>query len=341
LLFLPAFALSLLDGATGYKISFNLAVSLSQSLISSSNAQCWYNNATCTVSGISGICANNTASCCPGGTLTSGLCPGTTSIQCCTSPTCNTPSGSGTCVQTAACTGTSYSGYCAGPTNIQCCVKGSPAAGNYGTDVSTAVSTTNFTCMKNSNYNWVVVRAYRSSDTVDTNACNNLNNARSVGITARDAYIFPCPKCSSTGSAQVAACVNNLKSCASTSWSAFLWLDIEDTSYWTTNTTTNRNFFESMVSGCNSAGIRCGVYTSQSQWTPIMGSYNGGSSMKLWYPRYQSPPQPNFNEFTPFGGWNTPFAKQYVGDTTLCGVGVDLNWTPNTPSPFEKELSIL
>jgi len=86
-----------------------------------------------------------------------------------------------------------------------------------------------------------------------------------------------------------------------------------------------------MVSGCTSAGVRCGVYTSSTQWSPIMGTYNGGSTMRLWYPRYQNPPQPNFNDFTAFGGWSTPWAKQYVGDTTICGVGADLNWTPNTP----------
>jgi len=98
--------------------------------------------------------------------------------------------------------------------------------------------------MKNSNpsYNWVVVRGYRSNGQVDANACASLNNARTAGITARDAYIFPCPKCASTGAQQVQACVNNLKSCASTSWSGYLWLDVEDTTYWTT-TTANRQFF--------------------------------------------------------------------------------------------------
>jgi lysozyme len=59
--------------------------------------------------------------------LTSGYCPGSSDIQCCTSPTCSTPSGSGTCLQTSACSGTSYAGYCSGPSDIQCCVSGSPS----------------------------------------------------------------------------------------------------------------------------------------------------------------------------------------------------------------------
>ena len=48
---------------------------------------------------------------CCGGTTTSNLCPGSSDIKCCTSNPCSTPSGSGTCEQTSACSGTSYSGY--------------------------------------------------------------------------------------------------------------------------------------------------------------------------------------------------------------------------------------
>jgi len=301
-------------------------------------SQCWYQSATCTVGSTLGFCGNNTASCCPGGSITAGLCPGPSNIECCTSPTCNTPQGSGICIATSACTGTAVAGYCEGPSNLQCCVKGAPT-GHYGVDVSELISTSSFTCLKNNNpsFDWVVMRAYRSTGSVDPNACNTLNNARSAGISVRDGYIFPCPTCGTTGSSQIAATVSNLKSCASASWSGVLWLDIEGTQYWSTSTTTNQNFFNSLVSGCNSQGIKCGVYTSSSQWSPIMGSsFNGGSALLLWYPHYQSPPQPNFNDFASFGGWTSPFAKQYAGDDTLCSAGVDLNWTPNTPDSREE-----
>jgi len=64
----------------------------------------------------------------------------------------------------------------------------------------------------------------------------------------------------------------------------------------------------------------------------IMGSsFTGGDKLPLWYPHYQSPPQPNFNDFAAFGGWTKPFAKQYAGDSTVCSADVDLDWTPNTP----------
>ena len=45
------------------------------------------------------------------------------------------------------------------------------------------------------------------------------------------------------------------------------------------------------------------------------------------YPRYAHyDDNPSFSDFSPFGGWNKPSIKQYAGDKTECGVGVDLNY---------------
>ena len=73
-------------------------------------------------------------------------------------------------------------------------------------------------------------------------------------------------------------------------------------------------------------GLHLGVYTSRSQWEPIMGDWNGGSSFPLWYAHYDN--NPSFSDFSPFGGWNQPAIKQYVGDAVVCGAGVDKNWYP-------------
>lgn len=89
---------------------------------SSSVQSCSYSD-TCRVGGIDGICVSKKSGCCSGD-LTSGYCPGSSDIQCCTSNSCTTPQGSGECVQTSACSDTSYAGYCSGPSDIQCCVKG-------------------------------------------------------------------------------------------------------------------------------------------------------------------------------------------------------------------------
>lgn len=84
---------------------------------------CGY-EATCSVGGIEGVCVSISAGCC-NGAVTSGLCPGSSDIRCCTNNPCSTPSGSGVCKQTSACSGTSVPGYCSGPSDLQCCVSGS------------------------------------------------------------------------------------------------------------------------------------------------------------------------------------------------------------------------
>jgi hypothetical protein len=75
------------------------------------------------VGGVEGVCVSVSAGCC-GGTTTSGLCPGSSDIRCCTNNPCSTPQGSGTCKQTSACSGTHVAGYCSGPSEVQCCIGG-------------------------------------------------------------------------------------------------------------------------------------------------------------------------------------------------------------------------
>lgn len=35
---------------------------------------------------------------------------------------------------------------------------------------------------------------------------------------------------------------------------------------------------------------------------------------------------PAFSDFSAFGGWSSPHAKQYAGDVTQCSLGVDKNY---------------
>ena len=130
-------------------------------------------SATCNVGGIDGVCVSISAGCCSG-TATSGLCPGSSDVQCCTSAACTTPSGSGTCEQTSACSGTTVSGYCTGPSDIQCCVDGSPppsgscsyscgtnsassySTGSNGVNMITAFEGFSSTCYKDSVGVWTI-----------------------------------------------------------------------------------------------------------------------------------------------------------------------------------------
>ena len=79
-----------------------------------------------------------------------------------------------------------------------------------------------------------------------------------------------------------------------------------------------------MVNAANSLGVKLGIYTSASQWEPIMGSYSGGSAYPLWYAHYDDVKA--FSDFRAFGGWSKPAIKQYKGTTAMCDGSVDLDW---------------
>eukprot|EP00456_Euglypha_rotunda_P063633 TRINITY_DN538_c0_g1_i2.p1 TRINITY_DN538_c0_g1~~TRINITY_DN538_c0_g1_i2.p1 ORF type:complete len:130 (+),score=11.43 TRINITY_DN538_c0_g1_i2:351-740(+) len=101
-----------------------------------------------------------------------------------------------------------------------------------------------------------------------------------------------------------------------------IWLDIEGTQYWSSSTSNNQAFFNSMVSECKSLGIPCGVYSSASQWNPIFGSgFTGGSSLPLWWADWNN--EACTAGMSSFGGWTKYSMQQYVGDTTLCSFSID------------------
>ena len=198
-----------------------------------------------------------------------------------------------------------------------------------GVDVSTLISTASASCFVNSGISSVTPRGYRSSGTLDPNICSSLNDAAQSGIKYRDTYLFPCPTCSKSADAQVQELVSHINANCKSSFTGRVWLDIEGTQYWTADTNQNRAWYQSLVDACNKYAASCGIYTSKVQWDGIMGSssYEYGSNLPLWYAHYDG--KADFSDFAAFGGWTKPYAKQYQGTTTLCSMGVDLNYIPS------------
>lgn len=296
--------------------------------------------ATCTSGGIEGVCVSVSSGCCTGST-TSGLCPGSSDIMCCTNNACSTPWGSGSCVQTSKCSGTSYSGYCTGPSDIQCCVGGGPVPNptptppgrdSIGVDISQALSSSTASCFKSSGVTFIVPRGYKSTGSVDSAACGSLNAAMFAGIATRDVYMFPCPTCSKSAATQLSELVSAMQSGCSAAWSGRIWLDIEGSQYWTGSTSSNKAWYENLVDTCKSqVGTKnCGIYSSSSQWSAIFGSssFAYGSDLPLWYAHYDG--SKSFSDFSSFGGWSSPHAKQYQGDISLCSFGVDMDWSASS-----------
>jgi GH25 family lysozyme M1 (1,4-beta-N-acetylmuramidase) len=175
-------------------------------------------------------------------------------------------------------------GYCPGASNIQCCISGGGGGGGklLGTDVSSKVSSSSYSCMAQNGYKWAVVRAYESVGSPDPNAPSTIASAWAGGQTAVDAYIFPCvAKCN--GSPSAAQQVKDTVSHLSSTRFGRLWLDIEGTDYWFSSHSQNVAFIQDMVNECKALGISCGIYTSNSQWSPITGGSSAFSGLPLWY----------------------------------------------------------
>lgn len=192
--------------------------------------------------------------------------------------------------------------------------------GTRGVDVSTLVSESNCRCLKSQGYDFLIMRGYRSIGSPDPSAAATLYNCKAAGVGYLDVYLFPCPKCSKSATEQVDEMVNALRNVSY----GQIWLDIEGSQYWLGSESANQKFFEELLSAASSKKTT-GVYASEYQWSSIMGSgYTGGSRHQLWYAHYDN--DPSFNDFRSFGGWTKPSIKQYEGDKSACGVGVDLDY---------------
>lgn len=197
------------------------------------------------------------------------------------------------------------------------------ASATLGVDVSQSTSVSSFQCLKSSGYSFAVVRVFQSNGVADPNGPTTIANAWAGGMDHVDGYIFPCYSCGNP-SGQIQTAVNNLKN-HGTKY-GMLWLDIEGTQYWSSNTSNNVNFIQAMVNELNALGVHFGIYTSKSQWTPIAGGSTAFKTYPLWYPHYESPANPSYSDWVPFGGWTTPAVKQYAGTTSICSASVDKNY---------------
>jgi GH25 family lysozyme M1 (1,4-beta-N-acetylmuramidase) len=205
-------------------------------------------------------------------------------------------------------------------------------SGIYGADVSTAVSVTQWQALRSErSVSFGVVRCYRSSGSVDPEAPATVNNGWAAQLAGVDVYHFPSL---AVGAAlQVQQAVSALQA-AGAKFGTY-WIDVETGAGWSTSDhAANAAFLVSLVQAAEALGLTVGIYTSNFEWSTIMGADNVQlASYPLWYAAYQTPPNPSFSDFTPFGGWTQPARKQFVGDETYDGVGYDGNWAPALTAP--------
>ena len=195
-----------------------------------------------------------------------------------------------------------------------------------GVDYSTPQSVSTHQCWKNNGMSFAIPRAYKSYGAFDSNAIQNVANAHAAGIPYVDIYMFPCR--GKSASAQVSELVSGMGGAQY----GMIWLDIETNpssgcSWSSFSAASNCQFVNDLVSAVKAHGKTPGIYSNYYMWESIMGgagNCGGHQGIPLWYAHYDN--VASFSDFRSFGGWTKPNMKQYVGDTTLCGAGVDLTF---------------
>ena len=115
-----------------------------------------------------------------------------------------------------------------------------------------------------------------------------------------------------------------------------LWYDIEHYA-WSANKANNQAFIKEMIDEGQRLGVHAGIYSSYYGWDEVVGrswTYAHDKGLPVWYAHYDG--KAAFSDFSSFGGWSKPNMKQYLGDKSSCGVGIDYNWYPSATDATEK-----
>jgi hypothetical protein len=194
-----------------------------------------------------------------------------------------------------------------------------------GVDVSQLFPVSTYQCMKSNGYSFAIIRGYCSYGGVDSNAVQGLKNAKAAGLIT-DIYMFPCRGKSAQSQ------VDQMFAGIDQSLYGMIWIDVETNpstgcSWSGHDANSNCQFLTDIINGIKAKGKHLGIYATRYMWQSIFGSFTACpsvASQQLWYAHYDG--SPSFSDFVAFGGWTKPTIKQYQGDTTLCGAGVDKNF---------------
>jgi len=275
-------------------------------------------------------------------TFYTGLCPGPSNCLCTLYESCGgernaskARSASGDCsgdcrfVNYGQCPGDSSCLQDAGSCSQPPPPPGPPGpSGQYlGGDVSDYVSSSQFSCAVSAGWSFMIVRSYCSYGAPDSNALPTIQAAKAGGISTTDVYHFPC-----IGVDAAQQMRDDVNGVGAGNFNR-LWFDIETNPSsgcgWQ-DPSANCNFLSDMISEGQSLGIQMGVYASSYMWSSIMGdgcTVGADAGLPVWYAHYDG--SRSFSDFTPFGGWDSPTAKQYSDSSSIasgCGFSADADF---------------
>merc|ERR1712137_1096188 len=151
------------------------------------------------------------------------------------------------------------------------------------------VPSSDFSCLKSNGYDFGIIEATKGSAAeLNPYISSVVANARKY-IKNVDVYIFP--DTSHSASSLMSSYIKSLKSDGVLT-NNMVWMDIEGSQYWSSSCSSNQNWLKEAINEINSLYKGCGlstcvgIYTSESQWSPIMCNTSQFSNHQLWYAHY-------------------------------------------------------
>ena len=126
-----------------------------------------------------------------------------------------------------------------------------------------------------------------------TTVGDDISRAHAAGIKNVDVYVFP--DTDESASSSMTTLINDLKNAGALT-SNMVWMDIESTSSWSSSCSDNQSWLSEAISTIDGLYKGCGlstcvgIYTSSSQWSPIMCNTSEFSKYQLWYAHYDNNP---------------------------------------------------
>ena len=211
-------------------------------------------------------------------------------------------------------------------------------------------SFSNFTCLKASHKDLVVIRALLPTGTIDSTAPNNIKLANQAGFLT-DVAMYPCVGKNATS--QVNEMIEYLDKQLSkkqrllfeikeeefdqlSSESIYdkvygtIWLSVVTNSAlgcsWSSKSTSqNCAYIGELVSAIQNKGKSAGIISGNNYWKQILGDPSACSNFKSLPVMYSNlGSDASFSDWIPFGGWTSPNLKYYNSEEVICGARLGL-----------------
>ena len=154
-----------------------------------------------------------------------------------------------------------------------------------GFDFADAVfSVSDFECLAEKGYEYMIVRAWESIGSFDDDAPSNLKNAQSAGYASANTsvYMFPCASTADSAKAQMQTMIDDLKDYDY----GMIWLDIEENPSsgcsWSDNDIdTNCDIIIALGNTTVENGKKVGVYSNYNEWSSYVFFGDSGACSQL------------------------------------------------------------